>query len=98
MGNKKKTRKEKIIADLRRQLHYSLENQNISFSQNNKLKGSINTTTINSKASPTLLNAYPYLLSDILKTGIVTISLVAFQIILFLILKKHILVLPGVNY
>jgi hypothetical protein len=92
MGNKQKTRKEKIIADLRRQL-YSLGNQGVASSENYKPKH-----TGNSKVVTTTLNAYPYLLHDILKTGILTMSIVACQVILFLILKKHILVLPIVSY
>lgn len=44
------------------------------------------------------LNKYPYLLHDISKTGILTLSIIAIQLILFVLLKNHILVLPMVKY
>jgi len=41
---------------------------------------------------------YPYLMQDVLKTGILTAGIVAVEVILFFLLKKQILVLPMVKY
>lgn len=101
MGKHKKTRKEKIIADLRHQL-YSFKHQDFP-SQNSSIIKPINPqekqvlSNINSFAN-TLINSYPYLKHDVLKTLILTMSIVAFQILLLLILKRHIIVLPGIHY
>jgi hypothetical protein len=94
MQHKQKTRKEKIITDLRRQL-YGLENK-ASRNTTDRYQVPVSLPTALSSSKQVL--SYPYLLSDILKTGVVTASIVAFLIILFLILKKHIVVLPGFNY
>ena len=93
MGNKRKTRKEKVIADLRRQL-YSFKGQDV-VSLEPKVPLKPKTSPISSSA---LVNTYPYLISDVLKTGILTMSIIACQIILFLILKNHVIVLPMVKY
>ena len=93
MRKHRKTHKEKVIADLRRQL-YSFRDQNIVPS---KPKLSIEPQG-RPTASSILTNTYSYLLHDILKTGIITMSIVAIQVILFLIFKNHILKLPGVSY
>ena len=92
MGNKRKTRKEKVIADLRRQL-YSFKGHNIVTSEPKVL---LQPKTL--PTSPALVNRYPYLISDVLKTGILTMLILACQIILFLILKNHVIKLPGVVY
>ena len=86
MTKHKKTRKEKIIADYRHQV-YILKNEDMPLS----------------KPTPTIVNnENPYLnthvLKDILKTGILTCSIIAGQIALFLLLTKHIITLPIVKY
>lgn len=93
MGKKQKTRKQKIIADFRREL-YSLRSQNIAPLQP---KVSLD-PQMELMVPSTMVNAYPYLLPDILKTAILTISISAMQIILFFLLKSHILKLPGISY
>ena len=92
MGNKRKTRKEKVIADLRRQL-YSFKGQDVVSSE-----PKVPLLPKTWHAPPTLVNTYPYLTSDVLKTGILTMLILACQIILFLILKNHVIKLPGVVY
>ncbi len=88
MGVKhKKTRKEKIIADYRHQV-YSLENKNISSLEN------VNPTT----AIHNDPHSYSYVLHDVSKTLMLTLALIGLQIILFFLLKKHILSIPYLNY
>jgi len=87
MGVKhKKTRKEKIIADYRHQVYF-LKNQNIP------LNNSIITIPVNE-------NSYSntHILKDVLKTGILSLSIIAMQIILFFLLKNHIITLPIIKY
>ncbi|MDO8582979.1 MAG: hypothetical protein Q7R51_00425 [bacterium] len=84
MGAKhKKTRKQKIIADLNRNV-YALKNINIS---------SHNLITTNERN-----NSYSYVLHDISKTGFLTIAIISLELILFFVLKKHILSIPNLNY
>ena len=87
MGVKhKKTRKEKIIADYRHQV-YTLNNKDV---------------TPNSPATTIAISENPYanihILRDVLKTGILSLCIVAAQIILFFLLKRHVITLPFVNY
>jgi len=87
MGAKhKKTRKEKIIADYRHQV-YILENKNMP--SNNPLP-----------AIAVSENSYfsTHVLKDVLKTGMLTFSIIGGQIILFFLLKRHILSIPNLNY
>jgi hypothetical protein len=87
MGVKhKKTRKEKIIADNRHQV-YVLEKNNLSFNNPSP------TIAIHENS---LIN--PFILKDVLKTGILTCSIIAAQIILFFLLKRHILSIPNLSY
>lgn len=79
----KKTRKQKIIADYRHQV-YILENKN-----------TLNTST------PIIVNensSYAYILNDVFKTSILTFSIIALQLVLFFVLKKHIFSIPNLNY
>lgn len=86
MGLKhKKTRKEKIIADYRHQV-YSLKNKDIPLSV------SPNVGTDKNSYS------YTYVLNDVLKTTLLTLSIIAIQIVLFFLLKKHIISIPNLSY
>ena len=96
MGKRKKTYKEKIIADLRRKV-YGLEGQN-SFSLQTKETKPMRNIPIHNTVLTTTINPHPYLTKDILKTGILTGIILLVQLILFLVLKNHILILPMVKY
>jgi hypothetical protein len=88
MGAKhKKTRKEKIIADYRHQI-YVLKNKDIPF------KNPILATDVTNN------NSYSntHVLNDVIKTGILTCSIIAAQIVLFFLLTKHVITLPIVKY
>jgi hypothetical protein len=86
MSKHKKTRKEKIIADYRHQV-YILENKNIP---------------VNSPAIPDSINESSYfstyILKDVLKTGILTCSIIVAEIIFFFLLRKHVFLIPNLNY
>lgn len=104
--SKKKTRKQKVIADLHRQL-YSLKSQAFINSQPLQEEKSTDSPKIET-VSPVVLNKplqsnltttiFPYLRKDMSKTGILTMSILALQFILFFLLKSHILKLPGIVY
>lgn len=103
MSKKKKTKQQKIIAELRHkitsqnQFNYqpSLNNEsskdqkpqeaNKSFSFSTSIKTS-------SALKPSASISFTY--HDLFKTGILTGSIIAFELILFVLLQKHILVLP----
>ncbi len=88
MGAKhKKTRKEKIIADYRHNI-YSLKNQNIP-----PVKPSVVTTTINAVSNP-----YSHVIGDISKTTMLTIFIIVGELILFFLLKNHIIIIPKISY
>jgi hypothetical protein len=44
------------------------------------------------------LNEYPFRIKDLAKTAILTVGIFIFQIILFLLLKNHVLFIPGISY
>ena len=93
----RKTRRQKITADLHRQL-YSLRSQKApSFEQKP-------TATIENKLEKTaeaLLaepQKYNYLTADISKTAVVTGVIIIAQLIFSFLLKNHLLTIPGINY
>ena len=86
MTKHKKTRKEKIIADYRHQV-YVLKNS-YTPPTNSPV-----TLTVNANS---YLNTHVF--KDVLKTGILTCSIITMQIVLFLLLKKHLIILPMLKY
>jgi len=86
-----KTLQQKKLADLRRQKFvYTLEN---------KILPSIDRPTDNSSSPKTItISNYSYIQHDILKTSLLTASIIGLQIVLFFILKNHIITLPIVKY
>ena len=107
MAKKKKTRQQKIIADLRRQVYASQPESNplivekktekkeesVSFN----LKESFLPEKKQSSSTSTLVNT-SYLINDLRKTTILTLSIVALQLVLLFILRSHIFVLNGLIY
>ncbi len=91
----KKTRKEKIIADYRHQV-YILKNKSSTDSVLDK-NIPFNNPTL---AIPVNENFYSntHVLKDVLKTGILTCSIIAAQIILSFLLKRHMITLPMLKY
>lgn len=91
----RKTRRQKITADLHRQL-YSLRSQkDPSFEE-------MATKKIE-KVDETLLvlvepQKYNYLTADITKTGVVTGAILIAQLAFSFLLKNHLLKIPGIGY
>ena len=84
MSRHKKTRQEKVTADLRRQhFVYTFQNKN---------------PEISSVKAVAIIPTYSYIRRDIIKTFTLTLSIVGFQIFLYFLLKNHILALPMVKY
>ncbi|HZJ18060.1 MAG TPA: hypothetical protein VFD45_00365 [Patescibacteria group bacterium] len=93
---KRKTRKQKMISDYRRQL--SLDKETVN-------KYTLSSKSIDEKPQikrkieePVATTAYPYLKADLRKTGILTLIIIAAQFTLFFSLQKHLLMLPGLIY
>lgn len=103
MGKKRKTYKEKLIADLRRK-SYKIEDINTPSFELEKKNHPLNKPSYTPVAiaiqnqAQLGQNPYPYLLKDVTKTGILTASIITIQIILFLMLKNNILSIPGISY
>lgn len=102
---KRKTRQQKIIADLRRQVNASqtksapLEKKVEKREQ--PLPHSFNLPALNLTEKKQFVSTFTnttYLIKDLRKTAILTTSIVAAQLILLLILKNHILILNGLIY
>jgi len=92
MGPKhRKTRKEKIIADYRHHV-YSLETS-ISALPSPNLN-----VVLSEMASNPNSQSYSYILKDVLKTGLLTLSIIFGELILFFLLKNHIIAIPRISY
>lgn len=93
--SKRKTRQQKIIAQLRREL-YSKSQSSISLEPHQKETEPKKQqyAYINSHTPKVLVLDHPYLKHDLLKTLILTSSIIAFEILLFFLSKNHIFKLP----
>jgi hypothetical protein len=98
MSKHKKTRSEKIISDLRKKLQtankYSLETINQTEKKTDqdkqtKIKNNYQLEGQNIKMI-SYTNTF-YLTHDLLKTGLLTSGIVIFQLILFFLLKNHVI-------
>jgi hypothetical protein len=96
MAKKRKTREQKILADLRHNFRHNLISEAPAAG---KVKLQLVPITTEQKPQTAIaLNSYPYLVQDLVKTGVLTLFIFAFQIILFTLLKNHILTIPGIGY
>ncbi len=108
MAKKRKTREQKKLADLRHTFRHNIVEQISSAAKitpqvSDRLKaGQTELGTLISKSyrpNPQAATIqYPYLVKDLSKTGILSLSILLFQIILFALLKNHLLMIPGINY
>jgi hypothetical protein len=102
MAKRRKTKEQKILADLRHNFRHNYIGEAPS-AQNLQIKLTPNIPglqkTIEQKAPKTIaLNSYPYLAKDLAKTAVLTLTIFAIQIILFTLLRNHALVIPGISY
>jgi hypothetical protein len=96
MAKKKKTREQKILADSRHNFSHTFASQ-APFT--GKIQAQIASPMVMQRAPKTLaLNQYPYLIKDLSKTAILTLGIFIFQVILFVLLKNHVLLIPGISY
>lgn len=103
--NKRKTKQQKIIADLRRKVQV---NQPIHASESSSKSNDIQkhtatfTFTAPQKTSFYQAGVAPktsrMLTADLQKTGIVTSAIIIAEVILFFLLKQHMFAIPMVNY
>ena len=90
MAKKRKTRQQKKQADLRHNFTHTFVN-----TTHLEAKIDIETKENIKLNSP---NVYPYLVKDLSKTGLLTTTILGFQLIIFFLLKNHILSIPGLSY
>ncbi|HUD09714.1 MAG TPA: hypothetical protein VMR77_02850 [Patescibacteria group bacterium] len=96
MAKKRKTREQKILADLRHNFKHNFISQ---APLTEKIQTQITPSIMMPITQKTAaLNAYPYLIKDLTKTAMLTLGIFAFQIILFALLKNHVLIIPGISY
>jgi hypothetical protein len=97
MAKKRKTREQKKLADLRHTFQHVIVGQETSAAKTNIQPS--NTISLSYKPKTTILtNQYPFLVKDLSKTGILTLLILAFQIVLFALLKNHVLTIPGISF
>ncbi|MBI2074327.1 MAG: hypothetical protein HYT83_00645 [Candidatus Levybacteria bacterium] len=110
MSKRKKTRQQKIIADLRRKLQSTSHPSSTSQAIDNKsivqntLPNQEKQTNTNKFISTYITNkvvsagVYSYLPYDLQKTFFLTTSIVAVELLLFFLLRNHVIVLPNLNF
>lgn len=102
MAKYKKTRQQKIISDLRKKLQTVSEETVETNNQSNQgfsYQYSANKRTNQQPTkSASIKNDYSYLSHDIFRIGILTGTIILAQLILFFLLKNHIVILPMVKY
>lgn len=99
MGKSRKTKAQKIIADLRRQLQQVNQAQNVNVVVPTLPKIHHYTSRVSVHSTKTInTGEIKELSSDLLKTAIVSISIVAFEMVLFFLFKIHLLVLPKIYF
>ncbi len=98
MAKKRKTREEKILADLRHSFTHSQgAHKVISEAKNKPETQSILIPQYKNQATVSV-SAYPYLVKDLSKTAILTGAILVFQVALYFLLKNHVLIIPGLIY
>lgn len=91
---RRKTRQQKIIADLRRQLS-TTKTEPIRTKEVSENKVTIKSVP---QVPQHLTYTNPYLAKDLKKTAILTAGIILGQLFLFFLFRQHILILPGISY
>ena len=101
MAKKKKTRQQKIIADLRRQVNASQSHVEIQ-KREEKKENPISISLSNKVAiigKPQIFtNTYPYLVNDLRKTAILSLAIIFAQLIFLFVLRNHLITIGGLIY
>ena len=95
MVKKRNSREQKIKADHR---HFSYHIEESKPFSESKLSIPISNLPMPVDHSRSNTLTYPYLKKDLSKTLIVTTTILAIQIITFLVLKNHIVTVLGISY
>jgi hypothetical protein len=95
MAKKRKTREQKKLADLRHTFTHTARAYVTGSSFDLK---PTHIPTFEAKTAVIPLNAYPFLKKDLSKTALLTLGILIFQGLLFMVLKNHIFVIPGLSY
>lgn len=97
MSKHKKTRQQKIIADLRRKIQ---QTQILHHPDSSNFQKTVSfVPLVTQHTVPRVIEkTYPYLSHDLLKTTVATSSIVFLELFLFFLLKKHIIVLPMLHF
>ncbi len=90
MAKHRKTRKEKKLADKR----HNFVHQTVNYTP---FTAELTSTKIPQVKTITAAQ-YPYLARDLTKTFVLSGVIIAAQITLFILLKKHIILIPGLLY
>jgi hypothetical protein len=97
MAKHRKTREQKKLADLRHSFRHILVSQTPSAAKIQFQQKA--TISLSNQANPrVLVSAYPYLVKDLSKTGMLTLGILVFQVVLFALLKNHVLTIPGIGF
>jgi|GEM_PF-2380313 len=103
MSKRKKTRQQKIISDLRRKTQpQSSHPEKPEQSKPTLPSYSFQVSSMNSSESVSkndiTATSYPFLIHDLKRTGILTFIFIAAELLLFFLLKQHIVKLPMISY
>ncbi len=85
MRKRRRTRKEKIIADL----HRKLQTQSIPISSSQQVKKTYKPTMLPHSTTVLPNNSYQHLFHDLLKTTLLTTGIIALELLLFIAQKKQ---------
>jgi hypothetical protein len=97
MAKNRKTREQKKLADLRHTFNHVIVGQ-VTSAVKTQVQPS-NTISLSYKPKASISNnQYPFLIKDLSKTGILTLAILAFQIVLFTLIRIHVLTIPGIVY
>jgi hypothetical protein len=97
MAKKRKTREQKKLAGLHHNFTHALNSQ-IPPAVKIQIQAKDVISPLSKPNQQISTNKYPYLVKDLSKTGALTLGILAFQIILFVLLKNHIATIPGIGY
>jgi len=97
MAKKRKTREQKQLADLRHTFRHILVSQ-VPPAEKLQTQSKAGISLSYRPNSQTTIATYPYLKKDLSKTAILTLIILASQIILFTLFKNHVLTIPGIGY
>ena len=96
MPKKRKTREQKITANLRHNFSHTFISDAAS---SVKIQPQITSSILKMGSQRTIAaNAYPYLIKDLSKTAILTFAIFLAQIVLFNLLRNHVILIPGISY